>query len=80
MSLITANTTGAKMVIATANASNEYLLGVQHVGQSLSDYLVAMTGWQIAVTILVILITYDQGMSCLPAQKARRFIALTHVQ
>jgi hypothetical protein len=58
------NTTMKMMTNAMANSPNEsYLVGSYRVDHFVSEYLGAIMGWQLVVAILVILITYDQGMS-----------------
>lgn len=70
MSLMALQTATETMTKAMGNISDEFRLFEAHgVGWSSWEYLDAITGWQLAATILIILITYDQGMSFLRRSK-----------
>ena len=51
------------MVAAIANTSyGPKSLDHVHVGNSITEYLASISGWKMAITLLVMLIVYDQGM------------------
>jgi hypothetical protein len=49
-----------------ANSSAEPYHASELSGNAFREYLTAMSGWQIAATILMVLITYDQSQKISP--------------